>query len=550
MSSVYATEPATAGRVILETTDGPLEIHLWSRECPDTTRLFLQLCMDGYYDDMIFHRIVNNFMIQTGALRHSSSKATSVSLSSPDAAAYREAIQAPRALERRPYETNSRIRFNHRGQVAMALGTKDSDDVEDLQPQFFVTLEDAEYLNNKHVVFGTIGAGPTIFNALRIGRTETDEATHQPLELDHATRILSVKIVENPLHKDLVPQAKVPWAPQKEHNDDAAKAKKKKKKRKGKFDTNVLSFGSEFDEEESGMATISTATKKKGIQSSHDILDSKILKKEVDETLKDVLMDGESKSTDDNSEIAPKKRQRLDLDHEEGGAEGGPFAKRESEHTFSARKSREDDSSGKTPAMEESEKGQKESAKSSNKSNKPPKVSAVEARRLKYTKGKKTKKEREQETLNKLLAFRSTVQTTVEERKSASSSRKEKSKRAADDSLAARMARKAQKSEDGSSKDNQAVLAPTYNGQVLESEDDENDHEISDNGEKTTKRQKWLGTSFKCRRHMDQEAGKELGGDGRAADDYEVVDFKSKHRRGEKKNKHSRHRSDKNARHH
>jgi len=151
MSSVYATEPATAGRVVFETSDGPLEIHLWSRECPQTTRLFLQLCLDGFYNDMVFHRVINDFMIQTGALRHDSSSAAPISMSSPEAASYRKSVGAVQALDRRQYEVNSRIRFNHRGQVAMALGVKDTDDAEDLQPQFFITLDEAPYLDGKHV---------------------------------------------------------------------------------------------------------------------------------------------------------------------------------------------------------------------------------------------------------------------------------------------------------------------------------------------------------------------------------------------------------------
>jgi peptidyl-prolyl cis-trans isomerase SDCCAG10 len=61
MSSVYATEPASSGKVLFETTHGPLEIQLWCRECPTITKLFLQLCMDGFYDGMIFHRIVPDF---------------------------------------------------------------------------------------------------------------------------------------------------------------------------------------------------------------------------------------------------------------------------------------------------------------------------------------------------------------------------------------------------------------------------------------------------------------------------------------------------------
>jgi peptidyl-prolyl cis-trans isomerase SDCCAG10 len=52
--------------VIIKTTLGEIEIELWSKECPKTCRNFVQLCLEGYYDGNIFHRIVKDFIAQTG----------------------------------------------------------------------------------------------------------------------------------------------------------------------------------------------------------------------------------------------------------------------------------------------------------------------------------------------------------------------------------------------------------------------------------------------------------------------------------------------------
>ena len=106
----------------------------------------------------------------------------------------------------------------------MALEVTGQDDLEDLQPQFFITLEDAPYLDGKHVIFGTI-TGPTFFNADRIGKFEVDESTYQPIDLKHAPRINSVKVVDNPIHNNLTAQAQVPWRPK-----DTPKDRPKKKK--------------------------------------------------------------------------------------------------------------------------------------------------------------------------------------------------------------------------------------------------------------------------------------------------------------------------------
>ena len=66
MSTKYSLEPATSGKVILKTTCGDIEIDLWSKETPKACRNFIQLCLEGFYDNLIFHRIVKDFIVQTG----------------------------------------------------------------------------------------------------------------------------------------------------------------------------------------------------------------------------------------------------------------------------------------------------------------------------------------------------------------------------------------------------------------------------------------------------------------------------------------------------
>lgn len=66
MSSVYVSEPPTKGKVIVTTTYGPLDIELWPKEAPKAVRNFVQLCLEGYYDNTIFHRIIKGFLVQGG----------------------------------------------------------------------------------------------------------------------------------------------------------------------------------------------------------------------------------------------------------------------------------------------------------------------------------------------------------------------------------------------------------------------------------------------------------------------------------------------------
>ncbi|OAD46937.1 Peptidyl-prolyl cis-trans isomerase CWC27 like protein [Eufriesea mexicana] len=66
MSNIYMQEPATKGKVVLKTTVGDIELELWAKETAKAYRNFIQLCMEGYWDDTIFHRIIKEFITQDG----------------------------------------------------------------------------------------------------------------------------------------------------------------------------------------------------------------------------------------------------------------------------------------------------------------------------------------------------------------------------------------------------------------------------------------------------------------------------------------------------
>jgi len=451
--------------------------------------------MDGFYNEMVFHRIVDEFLIQTGAFRHAN-KPTGFTKD------YQDKINASDAMERRKYETHSRLRFNHRGQVAMALGTDDADDSE-LLPQFFITLDEAPYLDGKHVIFGGC-TGPTIFNALRIGKMAVDD-NNRPLDFENAPRVTGVKIIENPIHQSLTAVAIVPWRVQE------STQKKKKKKRKGKKDLNVLSFGDEMNDIDES-----------GIQSSHDVISSKTLSKSIDEKVKsaaskngdDAIFKVEEKLSDRNHRPEPsvvsEPRSEKKLD-DSTPAEPEPSTK------FHSSKSKE------TKAEEPPTESRLQQSR--------PRESIVEARLARFkAKASKNKRQREEDTMAKLMAFQKKVRKGV-----AKSEYDDKATSQRDDSLAARMARKA--AEASNPKENIQEKVQSYHGQILDMENNE-DVEKGD----------WMRTTFKCRRHIDANLRLDddrKGGDGRDMDEYEVIDGKMNDRQDSKKShrhRHGRHR--------
>ena len=100
--TVYANQPTTKGKVVLHTTVGPLDVELWSKEAPLACRNFVQLCMEGYYDGVVFHRVIHDFMAQTG-----DPTGTGLGGESVYGATFKD-------------EFHGRLRFTHRGLLGMA----------------------------------------------------------------------------------------------------------------------------------------------------------------------------------------------------------------------------------------------------------------------------------------------------------------------------------------------------------------------------------------------------------------------------------------------
>uniref|UniRef100_H3A7C4 Spliceosome-associated protein CWC27 homolog n=1 Tax=Latimeria chalumnae TaxID=7897 RepID=H3A7C4_LATCH len=236
MSNVYIQEPPTNGKVLLKTTAGDIDIELWSKETPKACRNFIQLIMEGYYDNTVFHRVVPGFIIQGG-------DPTGTGLGG-------ESIYG------RPFkdEFHSRLRFNRRGLVAMAnAGPHDN------SSQFFFTLGRADELNSRHTIFGKV-TGDTIYNMLRLAEVETDR-NERPL---NPHKIRSAEVLHNPFD-DIIPRVNKKY--KKEKKDEEIK----KSQSKGTKNFSLLSFGEEAEEEEEEVNRVSQNMKGKS-KSSHDLL--------------------------------------------------------------------------------------------------------------------------------------------------------------------------------------------------------------------------------------------------------------------------------------
>ena len=147
--SAAADEPAPVVR--LETSAGAIDIELFPDEAPRTVENFLRLVDENFYDGLIFHRVIANFMIQAGGY--------------DGAMIYRK---APRTVVNESMNGVS----NTRGTLAMAR-TSDPDSAD---AQFFINVKDNGYLDARgdqpgYTVFGKVIAGMEAVTAVELSET-------------------------------------------------------------------------------------------------------------------------------------------------------------------------------------------------------------------------------------------------------------------------------------------------------------------------------------------------------------------------------------------
>jgi cyclophilin family peptidyl-prolyl cis-trans isomerase len=128
---------------IIETNLGSITLLLYAEDTPKTVENFVGLAEKGYYENVIFHRVIPNFMMQGG-------DPTGTGMGG-------------RSLWGEPFEDEivEGLVFDRRGQLAMANagpGTNGS--------QFFITFAPTPWLTGKHTIFGEVIAGQEVLDAV------------------------------------------------------------------------------------------------------------------------------------------------------------------------------------------------------------------------------------------------------------------------------------------------------------------------------------------------------------------------------------------------
>lgn len=152
--------------VILNTTYGPITLELDAEKAPQTVANFLSYAKDGFYDGTIFHRVIDNFMIQGGGF---------------DTDMNQKSTQEP--IEN---EADNGLK-NDFGTVAMARTM----DPHSATAQFFINVKDNDFLNHSgktmqgwgYAVFGKVVDGEDALEKIRAVAT-TSKAGHQDVPVE------------------------------------------------------------------------------------------------------------------------------------------------------------------------------------------------------------------------------------------------------------------------------------------------------------------------------------------------------------------------------
>lgn len=136
-------DPAKAYKVVIETSRGVIELELYPQHAPKTVNNFVFLAKEGFYENVSFHRVIKNFMIQGG-------DPTGTGRGGPGYRFEDEVKENPLK-----HET---------GVISMANAGPNTNG-----SQFFITHSPQPHLNGRHTVFGKVVRGQDVVDAIQQG---------------------------------------------------------------------------------------------------------------------------------------------------------------------------------------------------------------------------------------------------------------------------------------------------------------------------------------------------------------------------------------------
>lgn len=143
---------------------GDFTVELYWREAPKTCQNFLKLAERGYYDDLIFHRVIRDFMVQGGDPTGTGRGGQSI---------YGEKFAD---------EIDPSLKHTGAGILSMANSGPNTNG-----SQFFITLAPTPWLDGKHTIFGRISSGMQTIKRMNLVDTDASDRPKSEIKVFSAT---------------------------------------------------------------------------------------------------------------------------------------------------------------------------------------------------------------------------------------------------------------------------------------------------------------------------------------------------------------------------
>tara|TARA_B100002052_G_scaffold94595_1_gene87266 strand:+ start:727 stop:1287 length:561 start_codon:yes stop_codon:yes gene_type:complete len=152
--------------MILKLKDGDVKIEMFPDVAPNHVKRITELANSGKYDNVVFHRVIDGFMAQTGDVRFGNSESKDFDL--------RRAGMGGSDLPDLKQEFNDVP--HERGTLSMAR----SSDPNSANSQFFICFEQASFLDRQYTVFGKVIEGMEFVDMIKKGDSDNNGSVSNP----------------------------------------------------------------------------------------------------------------------------------------------------------------------------------------------------------------------------------------------------------------------------------------------------------------------------------------------------------------------------------
>ena len=145
----------------IQTNQGTIKIELFEDKAPKTTKNFIDLAQKGFYDGVVFHRVIDGFMIQGGDPTGTGRGGPGYKIDD---------------------EFHKDLKHDEKGMLSMANAGPNTGG-----SQFFITLAPTPWLDRKHAIFGKVTEGMDVVEKIGKTRVGAGDRPVQEVKMEKVT---------------------------------------------------------------------------------------------------------------------------------------------------------------------------------------------------------------------------------------------------------------------------------------------------------------------------------------------------------------------------